>query len=450
MATETTTVAAPAAAPATSPASTGNSTGPRGVDRVEGPLKADLGDEFDVALPNPDAASTPGSTKVTGQPGPALPGQPSAPAPTPDAQPGAQAPVDEVQAALDYYAKLSPADQADADAAAVAAGTKGKTETSTGPVPITTVLAEKQQAIAAALKGAGLNDQQIAELTNAPTLAGRHGAEIGQLRKDNQQFVQMAQMLQPVLEFDPATKVPKGFNGVRLLELATQQFGPEEVQRQLADVRLKIVPLDWQQAQPSANGDFAKVRQATLMTVAKEFGIETEGLTPEEVRAGIEANWEAKDAFADRLSDYRAKANLQADVRVRQTEAQRQAQDRATREAQEQEAGQVLAEIQKLTKEVPHFQELEPVMADLYVKHFKAGPPSKVAITDLLRYAAEGLTIGKRLPKLLASYKTQVERAFAKRIGLPESEVIDAAPSSQPRSTNAILDKGYVPEFDRP
>ena len=56
--------------------------------------------------------------------------------------------------------------------------------------------------------------------------------------------------LEGMIEFDEASGQPKGFNGLRLLEFATKQFGPEEVQKQLETVNLKIVPLNWQ---PDAN-----------------------------------------------------------------------------------------------------------------------------------------------------------------------------------------------------
>jgi len=110
-------------------------------------------------------------------------------------------------------------------------------------------------------------------------------------------------------------------------------------------------------------------------------------------------------------------------------------------EAKETEAAQGV--YQELQKSVPHFGELLPAMEALYAEHFHGGKqPNKANLLRLLAQAAEGQTVGQRLPKILSLHKTQVERALLKRLGIPESEVIE-----QPTRSNAPAKPANASDF---
>ena len=327
---------------------------------------------------------------------------------------GDQPPVDEpVDPLLAYYQAQAPQEAKPTDAPVVSPE-PGSASAITQA--ISTIGPDK---VKANLVSMGFTEAQAGELINAPVLAGRHGAEIGQLRKENQSMVKGFEVIKPVIEFDEASGQPKGFNGLRLLEFATKQFGPEEVQKQLETVNLKIVPLNWQpDANPQAGA--TKARAELAAQVAKEFGIDTANLTPEEIRSEIEANVNAKDAYIERLADIKYQTQRQAEVRSQQTEAQRRA-----------EAEQLTGMIGQYEKTIPHFKDLEPVMTEIFTTMFAKGAPTKAQLVPLLRDAAEGRTIGRRLPALItAAEKRGFSRAL-KKLGIPESEVIDATPSRQ-------------------
>lgn len=412
--------------------SAGNSYGTDNVERVEGPLKTDFGSSFDEGLnQNPQAPVSPVENKVPVNTNPEQTGQLEK---TVDVTaPATSAPVeDEVQKALDYYEQLSGGKQPDETGVV-----KAEEVQPANPTAITQAISTiGQDKTKAALLQLGYSEAQAGELLNAPILAGRHGAEIGQLRKENQTFSKGFEMLKPVLQIDPATGDATGFDGLALLEMATKQYGADEVQRQLSAKGVKLVPLDWQPSEnPKAAGNKARVDIAAQ--VAKEFGINTEGLTPEEVRAEIDANLDAKDTFVERLAEVKYQNQRQAEVQVQKTQVNQTA-----------EREQVRNTIQAMEREIPHFKELEPVMTSIYQQYFGGANVSKAEIVPLLRAAAEGLTVGKRLPALIASVKKQAEKALLIKLGIPDSEInISNVPSRQGMGETPIARRNPM-EFD--
>lgn len=414
-------------------------------------MSLDMGPAFDQGLdPEDDGGFV--ERVSSAAPGPVNPGQPGGPANV-EGETGKAAVLqkDATDTALDYYLNdgKPPADGEKPVDDVVLDPNAAKPQTTGAVVPITQVLKEKGAEIAAALKAVGLTDGQIAELQNAPTLAGRHGAEIGQLKKDNQQFQQMATELAPVLEFDPVSKAPKGFNGIRLLELATQKFGPDEIQKQLATIGVKLVSVDAQIAPAAANAEMTKARAQVMTKVATDFGINIEGLTPQEIRAELRANVDADDAFTSSIARLEAQNALQQDTQTRMTAQQREQAEARIREAQEKDAGQMLAKLDEFKATIPHFAELEPVMIADHQKYFANGAPNITQTCELLRDAAEGKTIKTRLPKLLALYKQKVRSEFAAELGIPPAE-LDAIASRQPgvktiQTAKAVPRTGFNP-----
>lgn len=305
--------------------------------------------------------------------------------------------ADAVAGVLDYYTQLAGI-KPEADA-----GTKQETET-VQPTDAFKAIEANIEKVSSALKQAGFDDKAVEQIINANKLVGRQGTELGELRK---RVTESMQVIDPVIERD-AQGNATGFNGLRMLEMATKQFGPAEIQRQLATLDLKLVPLDYQ-AKPV---DASSAREEIVRSIGKKYGIEGDDLSAKEIRELIEANPDAKDELTEELASAKIRASQQAQATAYQNEQQKM-----------QERQLLQAKYDELKSKTPHLAELEPVMQDIYHKVFANGEPSKTDLMEVLHLAAEGKTVGMRINKIIESVKPQIEKALLKRLGIPESEV---------------------------
>jgi hypothetical protein len=403
---------------ATPPATSSATPASSGSPAPSAPIKFDYeqGAGPDLLADSPAESQVP-SDQRPAQAGERVEGEGKPSSETPATPAGAADPLDAV---LSYYTKgqKPAAEQTDTT----------KPETEVAPTADAfKAIEEKAEVVKAKLIEAGLDEKAAEQIINANKLVGRQSTELGEMRKTKAQFTEALQALQPVLESDEKGQI-KGFHGVKLLEMATQKFGAEEVQKQLEAVGLRLVNVEeWNQARTGAGKDAgAAAREGIIRDVAKEYGIEGEDLSLAEIRSLIDADPNAKDALTERIAEAKMQQGRQAELTAKQKQEA---------ESKETEAAQGV--YQELQKNVPHFAELLPAMEALYAEHFHGGKqPNKANLLRLLASAAEGQTVGQRLPKILSLHKTQVEKALLKRLGIPESEVNlnpTATPSNVPQ-----------------
>jgi len=311
--------------------------------------------------------------------------------------------ADPVKGVLDYYTKLEAGKLGEAEQT----GTEQQPETAQTVDAFKAIDANREKIISA-LRQSGLDDTAVEQFNNYHKMVGQHSAELGQLRKERESVIQNASVLREVVDVDEQGK-PVGFNGLKLLKMATDKFGKDEVLKQLATIGLKIVPVNFQPA--STDDADATAENQVVGEIAKQYGIETENLSPEEVRNMIDADPKARAAFTRRLARLEAERVQQGDRQTAEVAAKREADVQAVRETLDQ-----------LAATVPHFATLEPVMTKLYQQYFKAGQPSNSDLTKVLHLAAEGQTLGSRLPKLFEAVRQAERKAVLKRLGIPESE----------------------------
>jgi len=280
--------------------------------------------------------------------------------------------------------------------------------------------------VKAALMQGGLDEKAADQVINLNKLAGRQTTELGELRKSKETFRSAVQALSPVLEHDDKGNIT-GFKGLPLLEMATKKFGAQEVQNQLAQVGLRLVPVDeYTQLTTGGKAGNTQARETVIREVAKEFKIEGEDLSVKELRELIDADQDAKDTLTERL----------ADLRVQASQADRAEKDR-TREMTIAEEKELSAVYDQLKQSIPHFAEIEPVMTQMYAEVFSKGLPPRPMLLQFLARAADGATMKDRLPKILEWHKGKIEKDLLHRLGIPASEVLGTA--ARPVSTTSSL-----------
>ena len=333
-------------------------------------------------------------------------GTESQPATTP-----ATAEVDPTAGVLSYFDEVSGVKP-------IEPGTKPETEPAPSADAFKAIEANAEK-VSAALKQAGLDDKAVEQIINANKLVGRQSTELGELRKAKEQFTASMQVLDPVIERDQ-NGAPTGFNGVKLLEMATERFGPAEVQKQLASLNLKLVPADYQAGPQSTTS----IRESIVREVAKAHGIEGADLDARELRELINSHDESETINAE-IDDKFVTSKIQNSQKA-QTEAYQSEQQK------QQERQTVEAKYNELKAKSPIFSELEPVMQEIYGQYFANGLPSKTDQLSLLHLASIGKTAGAQFKKLMALATPQIEKALLKRLGIPESEVFTGVTQAAP------------------
>lgn len=287
---------------------------------------------------------------------------------------------------------------------------------------------------AQAMAAVGITDANEAkQIQNAIQLVGRQGEELGSLRKESQTFKTARTDLQPVLEIDPATGEYKGFKGIPLLKMATDKFGVQEVQNQLATEDLQLVRKSEYEKLLKGISPTADPTDAIAIEVAKSHQLYADGMDANEILTVINANPRATFDMNRRIT----KAELDASQAGQRTAQQKQQADQQRSEA----TSRAVAE---LAKRVPDFDKVEPVMTKLY-DVYKQAQESPQALVRLLHLAAEGMLAGTRFKPLLESRTKSIEAAVYKRLGItPEQVTQSASQPGAPRVSRFSEDVGEV------
>jgi len=282
------------------------------------------------------------------------------------------------------------------------------------------VLEANAEKVSSALKQAGIDDKAVEQIINANKLVGRQSSELGELRKVKEVFDTTVKTLDTIAERDPQSGALTGnFNGMEIIRRATEKHGAAVVNQQLEQSTglMLVNASDYRKMVSGNQGSHDDI----VREVAKKHGIDVENLEASDIKELMSGNVDAMIELTDRISDNKISERDRANVTARQTQAQKQ-----------QEAEVVTAKFNELKASVPHFAELEPVMQDLYRQYFANGSLDKISQLELLHLAAEGKSLGNRLPKIMEMSKAQIEKALLKRLGIPESEVFHNPNPQQP------------------
>jgi hypothetical protein len=282
-----------------------------------------------------------------------------------------------------------------------------KPETTEAPDAFKTIDANREK-IVAALKTAGLDDKGIEQFNNYHKLIGQQSAERHQLKQQREQY---ETTLKPVLEFDEAGGV-KGFNGLKILEMATEKYGKEGVQEQLAAAGLKLVPANFREAAPEEVD--STVEFEAIKDVAKQFKIDSTDLNEDELRTLVSDNPKAQAALTRKL----ARLEYENATRSQQETAKTQAEQQA-------EVAQVKQLLDNYATSMPkdHWDVVKPAMSQLWAKYYAKGTPNVVQVTEILRLAGEALSFPKRMPKLIEQVRAQERQNLFQRLGIKENDL---------------------------
>lgn len=282
----------------------------------------------------------------------------------------------------------------------------------------------------------------VTRLKNAQQLLGRQGKELGTARQQVRQWEEAIAGLQGVFQQDKATGQIKP-TAAGITKLA-QNIPQEELTAELAKAGVKIVPVDWQQAEQ------VDVQGETDLKEIVEKLKPGDDLTFEEKLAEIDGNPQQRFALQRELARREA-------ARVSQTREQKAAAEfrRQQRDAQsEAEIKGFFAELKKL----PYYEaELRPAIEYWNNKIPVEGDGAlrgkdRLAVLKQLAYAA-------RVPKLMRDLRDQVrsatEKSQLKKLGLavfPSGEVpthVEPGSNDDPRdkAETAARSKGLKAVF---
>jgi len=244
------------------------------------------------------------------------------------------------------------------------------------------------------------------QLKNAHQKLGEHSGELGTLRKLKGQLDQ----LKTVFE---VSEDGQQLRGVKLPELL-KLMPADQIREQLATVGLQISPVG---AATAGGADPLDAAETELIaSLAKETGEDLTNLKPDDLRELVMNNPALKRRLDRGLMQ--AAASLAEKARLDITDR---------KQARAQQVQQAQDYVRKLSTEVKHFKELEPVAAKLLGQIPADRPLSLIEATQLSVRLAEMARFPSVLKAAVTAAGDAREAALLKRLGLTAEDVAAGA-----------------------
>jgi hypothetical protein len=283
-----------------------------------------------------------------------------------------------------------------------------------------------QAKIVAAMAELGLDETDALQIINTTKKLGEQGRELGELRQAATGAKRITEKLKDVVMLDPKTGDMTGFDGLKLLAVATQELGRDGVLKALHSEGLTIIPLAeltaLQQQGPTNGGG---LREKLLRDTAKKHLGDLQGLVADGVTLDAAAIDAMSAADLRRLIASDAVVNddfLEGVDKARTLEAQAEGQrQRSQQQEQAKIAGEIKTRLEAIEKS-PGGEQLMAFIGERTQRLYNQdGSLNRNELTDVLADAAkfQHLTKGGLVKKQVAYLVAEGIKAEKRRLGIP-------------------------------